>query len=43
MKKHYSKPQVDVIVMSQQPQLLAGSDDAKASEKDWDPEYFDKP
>ena len=43
MKKKYCKPQVDIIVMSQHMQLLAGSDDAKASEKDWDPEYFDKP
>ena len=43
MKKIYSKPKVDIIVLKQQQLLLAGSDDAKASEKDWDPEYFDKP
>ena len=42
MKKIYSKPKMDIIVLKQQ-LLLAGSDDAKASEKDWDPEYFDQP
>ena len=43
MKKHYSKPQVDVIVLGQQLRLLAGSNEAKITEQDWDPEHFDKP
>ena len=37
MKKHYEKPTVKVVVLSQRPQLLVGSGGLGASRDGYDP------